>query len=101
MTWAGSVKEALAAAGAEAGANFECPFDMLISDLGLPDGSGHDLIRALGNCARIPGIALSGFGMKEDVAESLAAGFARHMTKPVDWQELKAMIDKLAEQEPA
>ncbi len=101
VTCAATVAEALSVAGAEAGATFECPFDMLISDLGLPDGSGHDLIRALGDCARIPAIALSGFGMKEDVAASLAAGFARHMTKPVDWQDLKAMINKLAEHEPA
>ena len=49
----------------------------------------------------IPGIALSGFGMKEDVAESLAAGFAKHMTKPVDWQELKQAIEKLTAQIPA
>jgi CheY-like chemotaxis protein len=39
--------------------------------------------------------------MKDDIAESLAAGFARHITKPVDWQELKAEIEKLAQQIPA
>lgn len=101
VTAAGSIKEALDVVAAKTGASTECPFDFLISDLGLPDGSGHDLMRSLGNCHRIPGIALSGFGMKEDVADSLAAGFARHMTKPVDWHELKGAIQKISEQIPA
>ena len=101
VTCAGSVREARAAANPVDVDGYECPFDILISDLGLPDGSGHDLMRELGRCGQIPGIALSGFGMKEDIAESMAAGFTRHMTKPVDWHELKAVIDKLAEQIPA
>ena len=42
----------------------------------------------------IPGIALSGFGMKQDVENSIAAGFSRHFTKPVDWQELKTEIQR-------
>jgi signal transduction histidine kinase len=71
-------------------------FDILISDLGLPDGSGHDLMRDLARTRHMPGIALSGFGMKEDVENSLAAGFSRHFTKPVDWQELQSEILKVA-----
>ncbi len=98
---AGSLAEARVLTSAEAAGNSGCPFDMLVSDLGLPDGSGHDLMRELGECHQVPGIALSGFGMKEDVAASMAAGFTRHMTKPVDWQELKAEIEKLAAQIPA
>jgi CheY-like chemotaxis protein len=89
VTWAGSVKEGLARArGGE--------FDILISDLGLPDGTGYDLMRDLARESGIPGIALSGFGMKEDVQNSIAAGFSRHLTKPVDWQELKTEIQKVA-----
>ena len=74
-------------------------FNILISDLGLPDGSGHDLMRDLSRKQDhpIPGIALSGYGMKEDIRESMEAGFARHLTKPVDWQELKGAIDRLAQ----
>jgi signal transduction histidine kinase len=72
-------------------------FDILISDLGLPDGTGYDLMRDLARSQHIPGIALSGFGMKEDVENSIAAGFSRHFTKPVDWQELQSEILKLAE----
>ena len=71
-------------------------FDILISDLGLPDGSGQDLMRDLAAKHPIPGIALSGYGMKDDVENSMAAGFSRHITKPVDWQELKTAIQKIA-----
>jgi PAS domain S-box-containing protein len=102
VTAAGSIKEARQLAGAEAASEMKrCPFDLLISDLGLPDGNGQDLMRDLGVCHDIPGIALSGFGMEEDIAASLAAGFTRHLTKPVDWQELKAEIDMIAQQIPS
>ncbi len=74
-----------------------CAFDILISDLDLPDGSGRDLMRNLGRRYPIRGIAISGHGMKEDVEKSMAAGFSFHITKPVDWQELKTAIQKIAE----
>ena len=58
-------------------------FDVLISDLGLPDGSGHDLIRQLRQRGHtLPGIALSGYGQEEDIRRSHEAGFAAHLTKP-------------------
>jgi CheY-like chemotaxis protein len=58
-------------------------FDLLLSDLGLPDGSGHDLMRQLRERQyTFPGIALSGYGQGEDVQRSLEAGFAAHLTKP-------------------
>jgi len=75
-----------------------CAFDILISDLDLPDGSGRDLMRNLGKRYPIRGIAISGHGMKEDVENSIAAGFSYHITKPVDWHELKATIQKIAEE---
>jgi PAS domain S-box-containing protein len=70
-------------------------FDLLISDLGLPDGSGLDLMKALRDAHGIKGIALSGFGTDEDIAASTAAGFAAHLTKPVDWDRLRAEIERL------
>lgn len=70
-------------------------FDILLSDLGLPDGSGHDLMREISSRHPMPGIALSGYGMEQDVKESLAVGFSRHFTKPVNWPELKAAIQGL------
>ena len=58
-------------------------FDLLISDLGLPDGSGHDLMRQLRERGRtFPGIALSGYGQEEDIRRSREAGFSAHLTKP-------------------
>jgi CheY-like chemotaxis protein len=65
-----------------------------ISDLGLPDGTGHDLMRDISAHHLMPGIALSGYGMKDDTENSLAAGFSRHITKPVDWDELQCAIQK-------
>jgi CheY-like chemotaxis protein len=61
----------------------EQPFDLLLSDLGLPDGSGHDLIRQLRQHGHnFPGIALSGYGQEDDIQRSYQAGFAAHLTKP-------------------
>jgi PAS domain S-box-containing protein len=70
-------------------------FDLVISDVGLPDGSGLDLMRGLHETQGLTGIALSGFGTDEDVAASAAAGFAEHLTKPVDWERLRAAIERL------
>ena len=50
-------------------------FDLLISDLGLPDGSGYDLMRHLRAKDGTPGIALSGYGMDSDICKSHEAGF--------------------------
>jgi CheY-like chemotaxis protein len=55
-------------------------FDLLVSDIGLPDGSGEDLLRRLRNMGHnLPSIALSGYGMEEDIAPSRAAGFQIHL----------------------
>lgn len=67
-------------------------FDVLISDIGLPDGSGLELMRALCSKRPVKGIALSGFGMEEDVSRSRAAGFTEHLTKPVDIKHLEDAI---------
>ena len=74
-------------------------FDMVISDLGLSDGSGLDLMRSLHARQGIVGIALSGFGTDEDVAASSAAGFSEHLTKPVDWAQLNAAIERALAQD--
>jgi two-component system CheB/CheR fusion protein len=97
VTWAGSIREARAMIAATGDDKSERGFNILISDLGLPDGSGHDFMRDLASRHHsMPGIALSGYGMKDDILDSMAAGFSRHMTKPVDWQELKIAIQKIA-----
>jgi len=70
-------------------------FDVLISDIGLPDGSGLDLMRQLRSKRDIPGIVLSGFGMQEDVAKSKSAGFSEHLIKPVEISQLETAIRRL------
>jgi DNA-binding response OmpR family regulator len=67
--------------------------DVLISDIGLPDGSGCELMRELRRNGASPyGIAMSGFGAVDDVAASLAAGFHHHMVKPIDIDVLERLL---------
>ena len=87
MRVAGSVEDALTRAHEG--------FDVLVSDIGLPDGNGRDLIRALGREHPVKGIALSGYGAAADVQRNAEAGFTRHLTKPVDPQILLATIAEL------
>ncbi|HSF41620.1 MAG TPA: ATP-binding protein, partial [Thermoanaerobaculia bacterium] len=75
----------------------EGDFDLLVSDLGLPDGSGLDLMRELRERYGLRGIAVSGYGMEEDLRRSREAGFAEHLIKPVDPAKLKAAICRAAE----
>jgi len=71
-------------------------FDGLISDIGLPDGNGCDVMRAAKARQSLVGIALSGFGMEEDVRRSMDAGFDHHLTKPIDFQELERFVGAMA-----
>ncbi|HEX7515728.1 MAG TPA: CHASE3 domain-containing protein [Chthoniobacterales bacterium] len=73
----------------------ERAFDVLICDIGLPDGTGFQLIETVRKKASTPAIALSGFGMEEDVAQSQLSGFDAHLTKPVNFHNLEAAIRKL------
>ncbi len=64
-------------------------FDLLISDLGLPDASGHDLLRQLrARGHRFPAIAMSGFGQDADIQRSYETGFTAHLTKPASRNQL-------------
>ncbi len=67
-------------------------FDLIISDLGLPDGNGLDLMRILQSRKPYPAIALTGFGMDDDVRRTRDAGFRIHLTKPIDFRALEAAI---------
>ncbi|MEI7959006.1 MAG: response regulator, partial [Verrucomicrobiota bacterium] len=68
---------------------------MFISDIGLPDGSGYDLIQRLLRPQPIPSISLSGFGMECDFQKSRAAGFLEHLVKPLDFKLLRETIERL------
>ena len=72
-------------------------FDILLSDIGLPDGSGLELIKRIRSIRDVPALALSGFGMDEDIERSRDAGFADHLTKPVSIDRLQAAIAQLDE----
>ena len=73
-------------------------FDILLSDIGLPDGSGLELLKRIRQMRDVPALALSGFGMDEDVERSRDAGFSDHLTKPVSIDRLQAAVAELDEQ---
>ncbi|HEX2973489.1 MAG TPA: PAS domain-containing protein [Tepidisphaeraceae bacterium] len=70
----------------------EQPVDLIISDLGLPDGSGLDLMRQAKAQYGLQGIAISGYGMEADIRRSHEAGFVEHLTKPISLQSLESAI---------
>ena len=69
-------------------------FDLLISDIGLPDRSGYELMQEM-RSRGVPGIALSGFGMESDVNRARDAGFSEHLTKPINFERLEEVIQQL------
>jgi signal transduction histidine kinase/ActR/RegA family two-component response regulator len=69
-------------------------FDLLISDVALPDGTGMELMMQLRAISGIPGIAISGFGNNSDIERSLQAGFSEHLIKPVKLEKLEAAIER-------
>jgi signal transduction histidine kinase/ActR/RegA family two-component response regulator len=93
ITVAHNAKEAVEKAAAQ-------EFDLLISDIGLPDRSGYELMRELSGRG-LRGIALSGFGSELDITKARAAGFSEHLTKPINFERLDEAIRGLLELEPA
>jgi signal transduction histidine kinase len=84
-----NVRSAMEAAGRN-------QFDLLISDIALPDGTGMELMAYLRAMSGMRGIAISGFGMNGDIEKSLQAGFAEHLVKPIKLESLEAAIDRVA-----
>ncbi len=90
VTAAGTAAQALEIAAVK-------KFDLVISDLGLPDeGGGLAMMRLLRDRHGLKGIAVSGYGMDEDIAQSHAAGFVHHLTKPFNLEKLKTLILEIA-----
>jgi CheY-like chemotaxis protein len=85
------VRTAASVSGAESEFAAHC-FDLLICDIGLPDGTGYDLIKRLRERSGIAAIAVTGFGMQSDIDQAMAAGFDAHVTKPVDLSRLESAI---------
>lgn len=70
-------------------------FDVVLSDIGLPDGSGYEVISHAKRRRPVKGVALTGFDKKEDIERSKEAGFDFHLTKPVDFHELRTVLNQL------
>ena len=70
-------------------------FDAVVSDLGLPDGSGCDVIREAKRRQDITGVALTANGEDEYVTCGREAGFDYHLTKPVDFAELRSVLEQI------
>ncbi|HEU5118712.1 MAG TPA: response regulator, partial [Isosphaeraceae bacterium] len=75
----------------------EGPVDVVVSDIGLPDGSGLELLHPIRDQIRRGAIALSGFGTDTDRLRSREAGFDIHLTKPIDFARLQAAIAKVVQ----
>jgi CheY-like chemotaxis protein len=84
-----SLAEARAAAAAQT-------FDFVICDLGLPDGSGLDLMPELRDWYGLRGIALSGYSAVERRRQARDAGFMDYLVKPVDVQDILLAIKRIA-----
>lgn len=70
-------------------------FDLLLSDIGLPDGTGIELLHEVRKHSSLPAIALTGYGTDQDASEYKEAGFDGMLIKPVNFQRLVALIDQL------
>jgi CheY-like chemotaxis protein len=81
-------------------ATSEARFDLLLSDLRLPDGNGWDLLRRLeeAGCRPQLAIAISGWNSETDLAKSISAGFQGHLVKPVNPNTLEAVLAKAGEE---
>ena len=90
-----SVQQALEVAAAE-------EFELLISDLGLPDGTGYELMETLRQKRPgMPGVALSGFGMESDIEHSRNAGFTEHLIKPINLERLDTILKSVFAGQPS
>jgi len=88
---ASTAREALALAA-------EHHFDMVISDIGMPEMNGYQLataLRALPGYERVPMVAVTGYSMFDDRSSSLTAGFNEHVTKPIDPRAFLDLIEQL------
>ena len=91
------VVAARSVASAERTLEGDDPFDVLVSDIGLPDGSGLQVVRAFrARLAEAGAIALTGYGREDDVRRCREAGFTMHLTKPVTAEALQAALGDVA-----
>jgi len=70
-------------------------FDLVVSDIGLPDGNGYTLMSELRADFGLKGIALTGYGMEQDVSRGQNSGFVAHLTKPVRIESLEKALGEV------
>jgi PAS domain S-box-containing protein len=70
-------------------------FDVVLSDIGLPDGTGYEVISQVKRKQPIKAVAITGFGTDEDVRRGKEAGFDFHLVKPIDFHELRTVLDQV------
>ena len=91
VSTASSAREAIALARQQS-------FDMVISDIGMPEMNGYELartLRSLPDYQTIPMVAVTGYSMFDDRDRSLNAGFDEHVTKPIDPRAFLELIEQL------
>lgn len=71
-------------------------FDAIVSDLGLPDGTGFDVIREAKRQQHLTGVALTARGEYEDIKRGRDAGFDYHLTKPIDFAQLRCVLERIS-----
>jgi PAS domain S-box-containing protein len=77
-------------------------FDVVLCDIGLPDGSGYDVVAQAKRKRPIKAVAITGFGTEKDIRRGKEAGFDFHLVKPVDFRELRSVLDQVSsQQQPA
>ena len=74
----------------------EQTFDVVLSDVGLPDASGYELMQQLRDRFAMKGIAVTGSGRASDIERGREAGFAMHLTKPFSLRTLQQALDTVA-----
>jgi DNA-binding response OmpR family regulator len=74
----------------------EVQFDVLLSDIGLPDGDGCELVAAAKRRQKLTAVALTAFASDTDKDRGKASGFDHYLTKPVNFGELRSLLDKMA-----
>ena len=71
------------------------PIDVLLCDIGLPDGTGYEVISRAGEKRPTKAVAITGFGTEDDIRRSREAGFDLHLVKPIDLHQLQTVLDKV------
>jgi CheY-like chemotaxis protein len=71
-------------------------FDVVLCDIGLPDGSGYDVVTKAKRKRALKAVALSGFAASDDIERGKKAGFDFHLAKPVDFHELRNVLGQIA-----